>query len=234
MGYNRCPLFIILTKHGFCAVSVIKINPKRNSQNWSSRSLIDLKLCLLQQSSLAQNYDQKLVISRSLSGDPLNSYFSLINMAIHPRSYLVSSFNLESHLAIPLLITNTKKCVCGLIMMGDLPGWKREKVVSFLWVTYPGKIWSHCDGWPTQRKRKSGLILWVTYPGEGMASFLWMTYPGKKNREWSHSFRWPTQKKYGLIVMGDLPKWTKEEWSHSLGDLPRGRNGLILMGDLPR
>ena len=26
MGYNRCPLFIILTEHGFCAVSFIKIN----------------------------------------------------------------------------------------------------------------------------------------------------------------------------------------------------------------
>ena len=50
------------------------------------------------------------------------------------------SFNLESHLAIPLPITNTKmKCVCGLIMMGDLPEWKRERVVSFLWVTYPEK-----------------------------------------------------------------------------------------------
>ena len=26
MGYNRCPLFIILTKQGFCVVSFIKIN----------------------------------------------------------------------------------------------------------------------------------------------------------------------------------------------------------------
>jgi len=27
MGYNRCPLFIMLTEqHGFCAVSFIKIN----------------------------------------------------------------------------------------------------------------------------------------------------------------------------------------------------------------
>jgi hypothetical protein len=26
MGYNRCPLFIILTEQGFCAVSFIKIN----------------------------------------------------------------------------------------------------------------------------------------------------------------------------------------------------------------
>ena len=26
----------------------------------------------------------------------------------------------------------------GLIVMGDLPKWKKERVVSFLWVTYPG------------------------------------------------------------------------------------------------
>jgi hypothetical protein len=26
----------------------------------------------------------------------------------------------------------------GLIMMGDLPKWKGGRVVSFLWVTYPG------------------------------------------------------------------------------------------------
>ena len=26
----------------------------------------------------------------------------------------------------------------GLIVMGDLPKWKKGRVVSFLWVTYPG------------------------------------------------------------------------------------------------
>jgi hypothetical protein len=26
IGYNRCPLFIILTEQGFCVVSFIKIN----------------------------------------------------------------------------------------------------------------------------------------------------------------------------------------------------------------
>jgi len=30
--------------------------------------------------------------------------------------------------------------VCGLIMTGDLPGWEKKRVVSLLWVTYPGKI----------------------------------------------------------------------------------------------
>ena len=78
-------------------------------------------------------------------------------------------------------------------MMGDLPEWKRERGVSFLWVTYP------------ERRKKYGLVVMGDLPKE----------------------------KYGLIVMGDLPK-EKGRWSHSLGDLPRGRNGLILMGDLPR
>jgi hypothetical protein len=40
-----------------------------------------------------KNYDQNLVISRSLSGDPLNSNFSLINMEFHSRSLLAISFN---------------------------------------------------------------------------------------------------------------------------------------------
>ena len=137
MGYNRCPLFIILTEHGFCAVSVIKINPKTELPKliWSkldwSETLSFVTILLS-----PKNHDRNLVISRSLSSDPLNSYFSLINMEIHPWSHLVISFNLESHLAIPLLIQ--KMCV-----------------------------WSHYDGWPARvEKRKSGLILWVTYPGE--------------------------------------------------------------------
>jgi hypothetical protein len=33
MGYNRCPLFIILTEQRFCVVSFIKIN-----KNWISET----------------------------------------------------------------------------------------------------------------------------------------------------------------------------------------------------
>ena len=33
MGYNRCPLFIMLTEQRFCAVSFIKIN-----QNWAPKT----------------------------------------------------------------------------------------------------------------------------------------------------------------------------------------------------
>ena len=130
-----------------------------------------------------------------------------------------------------------KNMKCGLIVMGDLPKWKEERVVSFfgwptqgkdgliLWVTYPGK-----------KKMENGLILWVTYPEKMVVSLWWVTYPGGKRKEWSHSlgdlprgrmasffgwptqvkqkwklvsfFGWPTQKKNGgLIVMGDLPRW---------------------------
>ena len=53
-------------------------------------------------------------------------------------------------------------------MMGDLPEWKGEKVVSLLWVTYPGKknglIVMGDLTKEKKEKKKSGLILWVTYP----------------------------------------------------------------------
>ena len=73
MGYNRCPLFIMLTEQGFCAVSFIKINPKRNSRNWSGWSLIDLKLVFYSNPPQPQkNYAQNLVILRSLLAISLN------------------------------------------------------------------------------------------------------------------------------------------------------------------
>ena len=144
-----------------------------------------------------KNHDRNLVISRSLSSNPLNSYFRLINMEIHPRSHLVISFNLESHLAIPLPITNTKECVYGLIMMGDLPEWKRERVVSFF-------------GWPTQIKKKmeNGLIVMGDLPkekGRVVSFFGWPT----QGKEWPHSYGWPTQVKKmenGLIVWVTYPE----------------------------
>ena len=55
-----------------------------------------------------------------------------------------------------------------------------------------------------------------------MASFLWVTYPDKKKWRMVSFLRVTYPEKYGLIVMGDLPR-KKEEWSHSLGDLPRGK-----------
>ena len=33
-----------------------------------------------------------------------------------------------------------------LIMTGDLPKRKKGRVVSFLWVTYPGEEWPHYNG----------------------------------------------------------------------------------------
>ena len=70
---------------------------------------------------------------------------------------------------------------CGLIVMGDLPR-KKERVVSFLW---------------------------VTYPREGMASFLWVTYPGKKKMENGLILMGdlPRKKKWWSHCDGDLPKW---------------------------
>ena len=120
-------------------------------------------------------------------------------------------------------------------MMGDLPEWKRERVVSFF-------------GWPTQGKEMASL-LWVTYPGKKkwrMVSFLWVTYPENmvllwwvtypEKEEWSHSYGWPTQKrKSGLILMGDLPKGGMASFLWvTYPDEQKMENGLILMGDLPR
>ena len=64
-------------------------------------------------------------------------------------------------------------------MMGDLPEWKRKRVVS---------------------------LLWVTYPGGRMASLLWVTYPGKKKMENGLILMGDLPRKNGLIMMGDLPK----------------------------
>jgi hypothetical protein len=57
-------------------------------------------------------------------------------------------------------------------MTGDLPEWEKERVVSLLWVTYPGGrmaslLWVT---YPGKKKMKNGLIVWVTYPGKMMVS----------------------------------------------------------------
>ena len=151
-----------------------------------------------------KNHDRNLVISRSLSSDPLNPYFSLINMEIHPRSHLVISFNLESHLAIPLLIINTKNvCVVSLWWV-TCPSGKEKEWSHSLGDLPRGKKWPHYNGWPTQVKkkmenglilmgdlpRKYGLIVMGDLPRKGrVVSFLWVTYPGE---EWPHSYGWPT------------------------------------------
>ena len=75
----------------------------------------------------------------------------------------------------------------GLIVMGDLPRWKKEE-------------WSHSLGdLPRNRKNmKCSLIVmgdlprWKKY--DEVVSLRWATYPNRKNV------------KCGLIVMGDLPK----------------------------
>jgi hypothetical protein len=72
----------------------------------------------------------------------------------------------------------------GLIMMGDLPRWKIEKIWSGLiimgdlpkWKEY--EVRSHYNGWPTQKKMM--VLLWrVTYPEKWwkVVSLLRVTYP---------------------------------------------------------
>ena len=100
--------------------------------------------------------------------------------------------NLRSHLTIPFNQNHYR--VCGLIMTGDLPEWKKERVVSLLWVTYPGG--------------RMASLLWVTYPGKKMKNGLivWATYPGKKNEEWSHCMGDLPRKNDGLIVWVTNPR----------------------------
>ena len=65
-------------------------------------------------------------------------------------------------------------------MTGDLPEWEKERVVS---------------------------LLWVTYPGGRMASLLWVTYLGKKkDEEWSHCMGDLPRKNDGLIVWVTNPR----------------------------
>jgi len=94
MGYNRYPLFIMLTEQRFCEVSFIKINQTELPKLiWSKLDRSETLSLQQSFSALKKNYDQNLVISRSLSGDPLNSNLSLINMEFHPRSLSEISFN---------------------------------------------------------------------------------------------------------------------------------------------
>ena len=153
--------------------------------------------------------------------------------------------------------------------MGDLPRWKecekqshydgwptpngkKGRVVSFLWVTYPGEEWPHYNGCPTQvKKMENGLILMGDLPkwkGGRVVSFFWVTYPKGKNdliimgdlpqgEEWPHYNGWPTQvKKDGEWSHSN--GWpTHKKWSHCDGwptQVEKGKSGLILMGDLPR
>jgi hypothetical protein len=57
-------------------------------------------------------------------------------------------------------------------MTGDLSEWEKERVVSLLWVTYPGKKkdeeWSHCMG--DLPRKNDGLIVWVTILRKMMVS----------------------------------------------------------------
>jgi hypothetical protein len=79
MGYNRCPLFIILTKQGFCVVSFIKID-KTEFLKLILSKLDQSETLSLRLFPFTRNNDQNLVILRSQSGDPLTSNFDYINL----------------------------------------------------------------------------------------------------------------------------------------------------------
>jgi hypothetical protein len=73
MGYNRCPLFIMLTEqHGFCVVSFIKINKTELPKLILSK--LDLSGTVFTAARLQpEKNDQNLVLLRSQSGNPLTS-----------------------------------------------------------------------------------------------------------------------------------------------------------------
>jgi hypothetical protein len=107
---------------------------------------------------------------------------------------------------------NGKNVKCGLIVMGDLPRWKIEK------------MWSGLIVMGDLPKRKMMVSLW------------WVTYPDGKNDGLIVMGDLPRWKmKGGLIMMGDLPRWKMKGGLIIMGDLPKWKmkGGLIVMGDLP-
>jgi hypothetical protein len=51
-----------------------------------------------------------------------------------------------------LWVTYPKEKKSGLIIMGDLPRWKMKSGLIVMGDLPRKRWWSHCDGWPTQRK----------------------------------------------------------------------------------
>jgi len=89
---------------------------------------------------------------------------------------------------------NGKNVKCGLIIMGDLPGWKIEKNMKWShcngWPTQmeneKNMKWSHCNGWPTQVEDRKNMKWYHCYG--------WPTQvEDRKNVKWSHCYGWPTQ-----------------------------------------
>jgi len=88
-----------------------------------------------------------------------------------------------------------KNVKCGLIIMGDLPRWKIEKIWSGLIVMGDLPKWKECDvrshynGWPTQMEDRKN-VKRSRYNG-------WPTQvEDRKNVKWSRYNGWPTQKKW--------------------------------------
>jgi len=83
---------------------------------------------------------------------------------------------------------NGKNVKCGLIIMGDLPRWKIEKMWSGLIVMGDLPRWKIEKMWSGRvimgdlPKWKMVVSLWwVTYPEKMMVSLWWVTYPSGKN-----------------------------------------------------
>jgi len=128
----------------------------------------------------------------------------------------------------------------GLIMMGDLPKWKMEKIWSGLIVMgdlldkekmWSGLIimgdlpkwkwWSHYDGWPTQMKVVVSLW-WVTYPIKKKCDL-----PGKKT--WLEKSWQDKVDKLRFLIAGLTWRPLLMTWLISLFlcDFPTGRVHLI-------
>jgi len=151
----------------------------------------------------------------------LKSHLAIPFNQSYMRSHLATSFNHNKRMCKKWSHCNgwptqvEKKCENGLIMMGDLPRWKKYEVRSHCNGDLPRwkkcEVRSHCNGWPTKVEK-----IWRA------VSLWWVTYPDGKNV------------KCGLIVMGDLPKKGGKSGLIVMGDLPKWKNGLIVMGDLPK
>ena len=121
-----------------------------------------------------------------MGDEPKKNDDGLIVWVTNPRKMMVSLYGWRT------TKKNDENMKWGLIVMGDLPWWKKYDEVR-----------SHCHGWPTRKWKKNmkcGLIVmgdlprWKKY--DEVVSLRWATYPMIKceeTRKWSNCSRRPAR-----------------------------------------
>jgi hypothetical protein len=140
---------------------------------------------------------------------------------------MCSSVNLKSHPAISFN-QKQRKYMCGLIVVGDLPKWKK------IWKVKSGLI--VMGDLPRWKNVKNYLIVMGDLPKwsekwKWFHCYGWSTQVERKCEEYSRCNRWPTQIEWKVKVVSLL--WVTYP-SGNKKKLRFFKNNLIVMGDLPR